>query len=137
MSSGRRRLIIYDENNQQHNYFNENKGFYFVSNGVNTTGTNNTWYTITTLSYTQAKLSEVFYYAIDRTENSNLFNWSKNNDIYNIMHGACNTLSITNTFIPMLMTYWLLISVIYFLYDIGLMIIIVVHRKIHELQDSI
>lgn len=88
-------------------------------------------------TYTNVNTQNIFYYAIDQVENSTLFNWSKNNIIYTGLQATCETLSITNTFIPMLMTYWLITSILYFLYDIVLMMLNVLHRKIHELQDSI
>ena len=47
ISGGRTRLQVTDDTNTQHNYFNIQNGFYFVSNGVNTYGQNNTWYNIT------------------------------------------------------------------------------------------
>lgn len=81
-------------------------------------------------------LNNVFYSATSQVENSNLFNWSKNSIIYTGVNATCNELNITNTFIPMLLTYWLLISVIYILYDIILMILIILHNRIHRLQDS-
>ena len=79
---------------------------------------------------------EVFYSALDRTEQSEIFNWSKNTGIYTVLNTTCNGLGITNTFTPFLMAYWLLVSVIYFVYDIGLMLVMVMHRHIHELQES-
>lgn len=82
-------------------------------------------------------LSNVFYYSVDKVEQSNLFNWSKTSNIYTGMHNFTTALNVTNTFIPMLLTYWLIISVIYFLYDIVLILLTVLHRKIHNLQDSI
>ena len=81
--------------------------------------------------------NNTFYNAIEQVENSGLFNWAKESIIYTGITATCNALSITNTFIPMLMTYWLIISVMYFLYDIILMCVLILHNKIHEIQDSI
>ena len=82
-------------------------------------------------------ISEVFYYSVDKVTQSNLFNWTQNTTIYTTINQFTNTLGITNIFMPILLTYWLIISIVYFLYDIVLMILVVLHRKIHELQDTI
>ena len=82
-------------------------------------------------------LNNSFYYAVNKVEQSPLFNWAEDSVIYTGMTNTCNALDITNTFIPLIMTYWLIISVIYFLYDIILIILHVFHRKIHELEESI
>lgn len=80
---------------------------------------------------------DVFYNAVDKVTTSPLFNWATNSSIYNVINNTCAELSITTTFVPLLLTYWLIISLIYFIYDIVLIILNVLHRKIHELQDSI
>lgn len=91
------------------------------------------------IEYTETGInrSDIFYYSVNQVENSNLFNWATNTAIYTGILATANTLGITNTFIPMLMTYWLIISVLYFLYDIILMGLNILHKKIHELQESI
>lgn len=81
-------------------------------------------------------VSEVFYYSIDKVQESPLFNWAENSAIYTGMTTTCNALNITTPFIPLLMTYWLIISVIYILYDIILVILHIFHKKIHQLEDS-
>jgi len=85
----------------------------------------------------ETTLNDVFYKAVELVENSPLFNWSKNSELYTVIHNTCNILDLNNTFIPMLLTYWVIISIIYVIYDIALIALHVVHRKIHELQDSI
>lgn len=82
-------------------------------------------------------LSSIFYASCNKVEESTLFNWSKNTAIYTAIQNTTNTIGMTNTFIPMLLTYWLLTSVLYFLYDIILMILNIFHRKIHEVEESI
>ena len=81
-------------------------------------------------------VSEVFYYSIDKVQQSPLFNWAEDSLIYTGMTNTCNALNITTPFIPLLMTYWLIISVIYILYDIILVILHIFHNKIHQLEDS-
>lgn len=81
-------------------------------------------------------VSEVFYYSIDKVQESPLFNWAEDSAIYTGMTKTCNALNITTPFIPLLLTYWLIISVIYILYDIILVILHIFHKKIHQLEDS-
>ena len=103
----------------------------------NTSGTINNPIGFYTIQYdNMSYISDVFYYAIYKTEQSNLFNWSKTTIIYTGIHNTCTQLGITNTFTPMLLAYWLLISVVYILYDIILMILIILHNRVHRLQDS-
>ena len=82
-------------------------------------------------------LSNVFYASTETLKNNDLFNWTTNTLIYTGVQATTSTLGITNTFIPMLLAYWLIISILYFIYDIVLMIILILHDKIHELQESI
>ena len=82
-------------------------------------------------------LDNAFDYGMYKTEQNNVFNWAKNTGTYTVLQNTCIQLGITNTFTPMLMAYWLLISVIYFIFDIALILIWMVHNKIHELQESI
>lgn len=114
------------------NIYGSHHGYYFrseVSSGIKEL----MYYTIEVTK----DLSNVFYYSVDKVEQSNLFNWAKTSMIYTGMLNFTTAMNVTNTFIPMLLTYWLIISVIYFLYDIILLILVVLHRKIHELQESI
>ena len=137
----RTRLIIYDTNNNQHNKFNWqdiSNNFWFVSTGVNTTNPNNNYaYQITTLETTQAKLDNVFYYSIDKVQQSPLFNWATDTGMYNVIHGACTTLGIETTFVPFLLAYWLLTYLIYIIYDIALLIVNMAHNRIHDVESSI
>lgn len=82
-------------------------------------------------------LDNVFEYSIEKVEQNNLYNWSKTTGTYTVLETTCEGLGITNTFTPMLLAYWLIISIIYFLYDIALILIWAVHDKIHELKESI
>lgn len=88
-------------------------------------------------SITNNKLDNVFYYAVDKVTENPLFSWSQNSIIYTTLNNTCNTLSITTPFIPLILAYWLIISIIYFLYDIALMLIWLLHDKIHEMRDSL
>lgn len=95
------------------------------------------WFKTYLLLQEKAPLDNAFEYGTTKVENSNLYNWAKNTGTYTVMHQTTQGLGIENTFIPMLMSYWLLISVIYFIYDIALILIWALHRRIHDLGDSI
>lgn len=90
-----------------------------------------------TQSTTGGTLDNVFEYSINKVENSNLYKWASETGTYTVLNTTCNQLGITNTFIPLLFAYWLLTSVIYFIFDIALILIWMIHNKIHELQESI
>lgn len=134
-------MYFYDSNGTQYqlnNYKNDFSTFTYTidldtynSKPLNTTYGN---FVITLL--TPAPLTNVFYYSIDKVQQSPLFNWAKDSLIYTGMTNTCNALNITTPFIPLLMTYWLIISVIYILYDIILVILHIFHKKIHQLEDS-
>ena len=82
-------------------------------------------------------LDNVFEYSINQTQESNIYNWAKETGTYTVLYNTTTGLGITNEFIPMLMAYWLIVSVIYFLFDIALILIWAVHKKIHELSEAI
>lgn len=94
-------------------------------------------FNVTYIVTTNGTLDNAFIYGIQKTEDTNLFNWAKTTGTYTVIQNTCNLLGITNTFTPMLLTYWLIISIIYFIYDIALILILIVHKKIHELTDSL
>jgi len=132
------RLYLFDDTNTQITYFTTNVTMTFNFTALSNSGiTNNNYFYLITQQQTGNSLSNVFYYSIEKVEQSPLFSWAKDSVIYTGMNNTCNALSITNTFVPLMMTYWLIISVIYFLYDIILIILHVFHRKIHELEESI
>lgn len=84
---------------------------------------------------TQEKAVNNIYYAIEQIEQEPVFNWAKNNDIYTGIKDVCQTMSIKSTFFPLILTYWLIISTIYFIYDIILIIFHILHNYIHKLED--
>ena len=116
-SSNRTRLIITDEQNTQHNLFDETGSFYFVSNGVNTTTTQNVWYTISTLSYTTGKLDNVFEYSISKfvEENDfgqmNLVSWFSGMFLSDTVH---NNLYVN--FINWYLNYAMLVTLVHFMF---------------------
>lgn len=82
-------------------------------------------------------VSEAFYYSIDKIQKSPLFNWSSNTTTYSVLQLTCTTLGITPQFIPMLLSYWLMMSLMYLLYDIALLIVHMAHNRIHDIESSI
>ena len=80
-------------------------------------------------------LINTFYYSLEKIEEEPVFNWAKNNEIYTGIKDVCDTLSIKSTFFPLILTYWLIISTIYFIYDIILIIFHILHNYIHKLED--
>lgn len=141
--TGNANLVLIDSNEQTHSYWNyftqPNAIKQWTFNYKSTNQPNNliNETQLYLIDYHKESLNHVFYTSIELVEQSNLFNWAENSIIYTGMTEFTTSLSITNTFIPLLLTYWLIISLVYFIYDIVLIIFNVLHRKIHELQDSI
>lgn len=63
-------------------------------------------------------LDNVFYYAVDTMQNNTLFSWTKNTAIYTGIETMTTGLGITTASVPVLLTYWFLITVIYIIIDI-------------------
>lgn len=135
---GEHGMIFANEENQfiyRNNIWgNELKSFTAILTSFTSPVTN---FKIVKYTYSSYTLDNVLYYSIDKLQESNLFNWAQDSIIYTGMTEFTTSLSITNTFIPLLLTYWLIISLVYFIYDIVLIIFNVLHRKIHELQNNI
>jgi len=140
------KFIHFSLNGQSENYYfqfantegvlSRNLIFNFQFDGNNNL-LNNYQDNIYLLQFGQSNLLDnVFYYSIDKVQESPLFNWAKDSAIYTGMTTTCNALNITTPFIPLLTTYWLIISIIYILYDIILVILHIFHKKIHQLEDS-
>jgi len=82
-------------------------------------------------------LSNVFYYSVNQVCENSLFNWTQNTFIYTSVETFTTALNINNVFFPLLLSYWMILSVVYIIFDLGLMMLQIVHRKIHELGESI
>lgn len=140
-SSGRGAFRYFDDNNNQvgeTNWETFNQEFHATVDSIYLRETtNNLNATVETFKDVTQKLDNVFYIQLERLESSTLFNWTKDTGTYTVIHNTTTALGITNTYMPMLLTYWMIVSVIYFIYDIGLMLVWVMHRKIHELQEEI
>lgn len=63
-------------------------------------------------------LDNVFEYSVNKLENSELFTWTQNTAVYTGVNAMTTSLQIQGTAIPMLITYWFLLTVIYVILDI-------------------
>lgn len=63
-------------------------------------------------------MDNVFYTATNELENSTLFNWTENTAIYTGITTMTNGMGITNTTIPLLLTYWSILTAVYIVFDI-------------------
>lgn len=65
-----------------------------------------------------SSLDNVFTYSVNEMENDQLFNWTKNTAIYTGINTMTTGIGITQEAIPILLTYWFLLTVIYVIVDI-------------------
>lgn len=63
-------------------------------------------------------LDNVFTYSVNEMENDQLFNWTKNTAIYTGINTMTTGIGINQEAIPILLTYWFLLTVIYVIVDI-------------------
>lgn len=63
-------------------------------------------------------LDNTFYYAVDQMKDNELFNWTQNTAIYNGVNAVTTGLGITTEAIPILLVYWILLTLIYVIFDI-------------------
>lgn len=71
-----------------------------------------------TTSDEEAKNNNLFYEAVDELNNNDLFNWAENTGVYTAINTMTTGLGITETTIPMLLSYWTMITAIYVVFDI-------------------
>lgn len=134
-------IIFYDTNGGTHQITASNRTFdsftYKVDLSVSADKGIYDYGLAQVFTYKERALTDVFYYSIDKVEQSPLFNWANNTATYSVLENTCTTLGITTTFVPMLLSYWLMISLMYLLYDIALLIIHMAHNRIHDIESSI
>lgn len=70
-----------------------------------------------TTAYT-GTIQNVFYESVAEISNQPLFNWTTSTLMYNTMSTMTTGLGITDTTIPLLLTYWALLTCIYVVFDI-------------------
>lgn len=83
---------------------------------ANATLTDNT--NIRQYSVTNSTLDNAFEYSLNELENKDLFSWTKNTGTYTAINAMCTGLEMQMPVIPVILTYWFLISVIYLVLDI-------------------
>lgn len=124
--------INYNDNTTQYVYVSSQSmlatmSFYIVSKDNNTYDSYLTYKTINHYSF----LDNAFYYAIEEIKNQNLFNWTKDTAIYTGVNAMCTGLAVQDGALPILITYWTLMTAIYIILDI----VIFVFKKItHFMQ---
>lgn len=65
-------------------------------------------------------LDNVFEYSISQLENSEYYNWTQSTAVYTGVKAMTTNLQIDGNVIPILITYWFLLTVIYVIIDIVL-----------------
>ena len=79
-------------------------------------------------------LDNVFEYSVNELENSQLFNWTENTAVYTGVKAMTTQLQITGNVIPILITYWFLLTIIYVIIDIVLKLFTVLTHMIGNKQ---
>ena len=75
---------------------------------------------VTKQTYVPNALDNVFDYSMNQMANDPLFNWTQNTGVYTGVSAMCTGMEITNPVIPILITYWTLLTCIYIIIDIVL-----------------
>ena len=76
---------------------------------------------------------EVFYKAIDKVQQSPLFNWAYNSFLVTPFAYIVSLFSMpTNSFVVMLLSYWLAISIIWLVFDLVMYVPLLIHRWIDK-----
>lgn len=66
----------------------------------------------------EGTLDNVFTYSVNEMKNDQLFNWTQNTAIYTGINTMTTGIGITQETIPILLTYWFLLTIIYVIVDI-------------------
>lgn len=66
----------------------------------------------------KTNLDNVFYTAIDELSNKSLFEWTKNTIFYNTINNLTTNLKISSDTIPVVLTYWITITLIYIIINL-------------------
>lgn len=82
-------------------------------------------------------LDGAFEYSIEKVEQNTMYNWTTSTGTYDVINRTTTGLGIQNSFVDLLLTYWILLTIIYIIYDIGLCLVMMAHRKVHSLIDSV
>lgn len=129
----RTRLIVYDTNGTQHNAFNwqdtSNQFWAYTKDTSNVLATNS-MFNVYSNTYITSKLDNVFEYSVSQLEQSQLFGWTQNTAVFTGVQTMTNNLGINSLAIPILLTYWFLLTVIYVIVDIVLKLFTVLTHMI-------
>lgn len=123
---------FYTSSTNMMRFYDSNGNEYTLQNANNTIGTFSyvvdmtTYNTKSIYNYRNAnvniykidKLDNVFQYSISQLENSQLYNWTTQTAIYSGVSTMTSQLGITGKIIPIILCYWLFITIIYILIDI-------------------
>lgn len=80
--------------------------------------------------YDNTLLSNAFYYAVEQIQEQPIFNWVKNTGTYSTVKLVTNGLGTTTQVLPVLVTYWFFITVIYIIIDIIIETIVLITHMI-------
>ena len=125
-NSGITYINLFDNNNEQVLSINSNNNYILQYDLVskNLIGTSITLFNLLNnnlLTYNKySYLDNVFEYSINNIETNNLYNWTQNTGIYTGVSAMCTGMGITVNAIPIILTYWFLITAIYIIVDIVL-----------------
>lgn len=117
----RTRLIVYDTNGNQHNAFmwqEVSNTFYAYTKATSSTLKSNSSFNVYINTYITSKLDNVFEYSVNKLESSPLYNWTTETAIYSGVSTMTTQLGIQGNIIPIILCYWLFITIIYILIDI-------------------
>lgn len=73
---------------------------------------------------TETSLDNVFYYAVEDLKNEKLFNWTEDTAIYSAINTMCTGLDVQGGVLPLLLTYWALMTAIYIVFDIVIVVFV-------------
>ena len=120
-SSTNKQLYLYDENESvlySSNITNNITQFDFRLTTFNESGLTNTSFLSILDFQNNSPLDNAFEYSISKIADSQYYNWTQNTAIYTGVEAMTTGLGITGATIPILITYWFLLTVIYIVIDI-------------------
>lgn len=104
----------YELNDEKRNYLN-GQTFNWKSGNLVETNSPVRFYMV---SYTSGKLDNVFEYSVTKVANDQIFSWTQNTPVYTGINAMCTQLGITGQAIPIILSYWLILTCIYVVIDI-------------------
>lgn len=76
------------------------------------------WYKMYAVNYIAQDMDNAFEYSVSKIADSQYYNWTQNTAIYTGVEAMTTGLGISGATIPILLTYWFLLTVIYIVIDI-------------------